>query len=321
MKNTSTAVQAHSLNHSIIQQAGSYDVISADLFTKWAKYIDAAPKTIETYKKSIKQFANYLQDNGIKQPTREDVIAYRDGLMETHKPSTVQGYLIAVRLFFQWAELEGFYIDITRHIKAPKLDREHKKSYLTSSQSKQLLDKIDTSTPGGKRDYAIIALMLTTGLRTISVINANVNDIRPLGDNMALYYQGKGHTEKAAAVMLAPPVEKAINEYLATRTGTGKDSPLFASLSPRNEDERLTTKSISRLCKNALKAIGIDREDVTAHSLRHTFAMANIMNGGSITDTQQVLDHKNITTTMIYLDLANRQNNKSEERVAAALFS
>ena len=184
--------------------------LNGELFSRWTSYIDASPKTIDTYSKAIKQFFIYLQDNGISQPQREDIVAYREYLKEDHKPTTVQSYLAAVKLFFKWTEQEGFYQNIADRVKGAKIDTEHKKDYLTTKQVNKLLGAIDRSTLKGKRDYAMLSVMVTTGLRTISIINANIEDIRTAGDTTALFYKGKGHEEKATYVKLAEPVEDAI---------------------------------------------------------------------------------------------------------------
>ena len=65
--------------------------VTAELFSRWTSFIDASPKTIDTYSKNIKRFFVYLAENGITQPQREDIVAYRDYLKEDHKPTTVQG--------------------------------------------------------------------------------------------------------------------------------------------------------------------------------------------------------------------------------------
>lgn len=68
---------------------------SNEMFTRWTSFIDATPKTIETYTKAVRQFLYYLQANGIKQPTRADVIAFKDFVAKEHKPTTAQNYLMA----------------------------------------------------------------------------------------------------------------------------------------------------------------------------------------------------------------------------------
>lgn len=293
------------------------DGINSDTFVKWLNYIDATPKTVETYNRNIRQFFVYLKANGIKQPVREDIIAYREYLKQDHKPTTVQGYLTTVKLFFKWTDLEGIYPDIAKHIKGVKIDAtEHKKDYLTKNQVTRLLNSVDRNTLKGKRDYAILWLMLTTGLREISVVRANISDIRPAGDITALYYQGKGRDEKAVYVELTEPTETAIREYLEARKPEASSEPLFTSVAHRNGGQRMTTKSISRLIKEYLLSIGLDSDRLTAHSLRHTAATFNLLAGASVEETQQLLDHRNINTTLIYSHALQRAANKSEQRIA-----
>ena len=294
--------------------------LGAELYSRWTAYIDASPKTVQTYSRAIKQFFVYTGENSIARPQREDIVAYRDYLKLEHKPTTVQSYLAAVKLFFQWTEREGLYPNVADRVKGAKLDTEHKKDYLTSKQTLKLLEGIDRTSLKGLRDYAILSLMVTTGLRTISIVRANIADIRTAGDAVALYYQGKGHEEKADYVKLAEPVEEAIRAYLRARGATDGKEPLFASIAHRNGGERMTTRRISRVAKENLIAAGLNSDRLTAHSLRHTAATLNLLNGGTVEETQQLLGHANINTTLIYSHALERAKNESENRIAAAIF-
>lgn len=294
--------------------------ISAELFSRWTSYIDAKPKTVETYTRAIRQFITYLQANGISQPQRSDILAYRDSLKEDHKPSTVQGYVMAVKQFFRWTEQEGLYPNIASHVKGAKIDKGFKKDYLTSAQVGQLLKTIDKDTLKGKRDYAMLALMVTTGLRTVEVARANVEDLRTVGDFTALYIQGKGHEERTDYVKVEPPVEAAIRAYLTARGKAAAIDPLFTSIAHRNGGQRMTTRSISRVAKENMIAADLNSDRLTAHSLRHTTATLNLLNGGTPEETRQLLRHSNLNTTLIYSHALERANNNSEARVAAAIF-
>lgn len=294
--------------------------LNLELFRRWIFYIDASPKTIDTYRKAIKQFLIYLQENGIRHPRREDIISYREYLKEDHKPTTVQIYLAVVKLFFKWTEQERVYPNISDRVKGAKIDTEHKKDYLTTKQVNKLLRNIDRSTLKGKRNYAMLSVMVTTGLRTISIINANIGDIRTAGDATALFYKGKGREEKATYVKLAEPVEDAIRDYLTHRGTTDETKPLFSSVSNRNSGGRMTTRSICRIAKNSLIDVDLISDRLTAHSFRHTAATLNLLNGGTLEETQQLLDHANINTTLIYSHALERAKNNSENRIAKAIF-
>ncbi len=312
------------MNNSMVEvrsNALAVQDLSEDLYQRWVSFVDASPRTVETYRKNMKQFFLYLRMHGIMQPTREDIISYRDYLKAEHKPTTVQGYMAAVKLFFQWTAQEGIYPNVAERVKGAKIDTGHKKDYLTSKQAGTMLGAIDRSSLKGKRDYAILSLMVTTGLRTISIVRADIGDIRVAGDSMVLYYQGKGHEEKADYVKLAYPVEEAIRDYLRARGSAKEDDPLFASDANRNSGERMTTRSISRIAKTHMIDVGFNSDRLTAHSLRHTAATLNLLNGGTVEETQQLLGHSNINTTYIYVHALERASNNSESRIAGAIFN
>ena len=167
-----------------------------------------------------------------------------------------------------------------------------------------------------KRDKAIFALMVTAGLRAIEVARANVGDIIDQGGKYFLLAQGKGHTEKDAMVKISDGVYSLIQDYLCLRADEKEN--LFGSVSKRNYSGRLTTTSISRIVKGAMKAAGYDSKRLTAHSLRHTAATTALQKGASLRDVQQVLRHTSITVTQVYLHELDRLNNNAEDLNAAA---
>lgn len=290
------------------------------LFARYISFVDAKPRTVQTYKSAMRQFIRYLADHGIQQPQRGDILAYRDELLSKVKPTTVQAYMVAVRLFYRWTAQEGLYANIADRIKGAKLNRNHKKDALSSGQVRTILQDIDQGGIKGLRDYAIFALMVTGGLRTIEVERANIEDMQPGHAGTVLYIQGKGWDSKDQYISLAAPVEAAIKAYMAARGKTQGKDPLFASISNNSAGGRMTTRSISGIVKACMRAAGIDSERLTAHSLRHTAGTLNLINGGTLQETQQLLRHSNINTTMIYVHNLEREANRSEARIAAAIF-
>lgn len=285
------------------------------LFTDFLSYIDVKNKSAETYAKAIKQFFVYLKKEGIQAPTRADIIAYREELTKSHKPATVQLYISAVKLFFSWLGQRGIYSNIADKVKAPAQDRGHKKSYLTDAQAARVLQ----AAKDNRRNYALLSLMMTTGIRTIEASRANIEDLDTIAGQPALYIQGKGHDDKKDYVKIAPEVENALRDYLQTRAGSAPADPLFISESNRSGG-RLTTRSISRIAKETMKSAGFNSERLTAHSLRHTAAHLNLENGGTVEETRELLRHANVETTYIYINEMNREKNNSENRIAAAIF-
>lgn len=295
--------------------------VTPDLYSRFLGYLDAAPKTIDTYTRALRQLFNYFTINGIRQPQREDIIAFRDELKASgHKPTTVQNYITATRLFFQWTAQEHIYPDIAQHLKGAKLDREHKKDYLTSGQVKEVLNSVSRSTLQGARDYAMLALMVTGGLRTIEVARADIGDLRAAGDSTVLFVQGKGRDEKTDYIKVSAPVERAIRQYLKERGETDPAAPLFASMSNNSKGQRMTTRSISGMVKQRLQAAGYNSERLTAHSLRHTAVTLALLAGKDITEVQQFARHTNIATTMIYNHALDKAKNTCGAAITEAIF-
>lgn len=292
----------------------------ATAYMDYTAFLDAAPRTVQTYTGNIKQFLKWTTQNGITRPTRQDVIAYRDELRERCKPATVQSYITALRLFFQWTAQAGIYPNIAEHLKGAKLDSAHKKDYLNASQMQDILDSIDTKPAKGKRDYCIIALMVTGGLRDIEVSRANVEDLRQQGGNTVLFLQGKGRDERTEYVKVVPAVERPLREYLRTRQKAKGAQPLFTSMSNNSKGRRLSPKSISSIVKDRLIAAGYNSDRLTAHSLRHTAVTLSLMGGLPLEEVQQFARHKSIGTTQIYAHNLERAHNRSEDTIAGALF-
>lgn len=295
--------------------------ISGAMLEDFIAYLDSSEKTVDTYKKALRQLFKYFYLNGISRPQREDIVAFRDELKASgHKPTTIQNYITATKIFFSWTAQRGYYPNVAEHLKGAKLNRDHKKDYLTSSQVKAILDSVDRTTLKGLRDYAILTLMVTGGLRTIEVIRADVGDLRTAGESTVLYVQGKGKEEKAEYIKIAPAVEHAIRAYLTARGSKTETEPLFTSTSNNNSGEGLTTRSISGIVKNRLRRAGYDSSRLTAHSLRHTAVTLALLAGLDITEVQQHARHANLATTMIYNHALDRAKNGCSEAIANAIF-
>lgn len=295
--------------------------MNAALAERWLAYIDRTPKTVATYNKAIKIFLHFLYERGITSPTRDTILDYkRDMESRGLKANTINNYLIAIRQFFSWLEVEGLGKNIAKNIHSEKQTKDHKKDYLTIPQCKDLLGRIDRSTLQGKRDFALAYLLITCGLRTIEINRADIGDIRTIGGESVLFVQGKGRADKNDFVKLPSDTEQAIREYLAARGESNENAPLFASLSHRTAGERMSTRAVSGIAKDLLRAAGFNDERHTAHSFRHTaITIALIENGGDIQAAAQFARHSNITTTTIYAHNLDKVKNKCADNIAAAL--
>jgi len=267
---------------------------------------DVKKSSKDLYRRTLKQFFNWMEDNKIQlsEVTRVEILRYKDSLLERKlSPLAVASYLTVVRIFFEWAEANKYYPNVAKGVKAPKRKREYERQPLSVDQSKNLLAHFQKK---ALRDYAIVNLLLRTGLRTIETIRADIEDITFKGDRRVLLVQGKGRDAKDQFVILTDKAYRPIESYLATRSKAKKGEPLFTSQSNNSFNQRLTTKSISRMVKEGLRALGIDSREYTAHSLRHTAGCTILKAGGSLSDAQAVLRHSDPATTQMYVKTMER---------------
>ena len=291
------------------------------IINNFLNFLDVSINTANAYRKALKQLFNYFYNYGVDNPNRDNILAFKKEMENKgRKPSTIALYLAAARRFFSWTEQSGIYPNITVGVKAPKLERGHKKDYFAAEQIKSVLSNIDRSDIEGLRNYAIIALMTTGGLRTVEVTRASVEDLRVVGGVSVLYVQGKGRADKTEFVKLTPQVEVAIREYLKVRGEVEMQAPLFASVSNRNRGARLTTRTIRGLCKNAMKAAGFNSDRLTAHSLRHTAVTLALLAGQDLAEVQHFARHHNISTTQIYAHNIDRMKSQCEMAISNAIF-
>ena len=276
---------------------------------------DVKQTSKDLYRRTLKQYFAWVDEKGylLSEIARTQLLEYKGDLLSSGLSSlTVSSYITSVRRFYEWTEANKFYPNVAKGIKSPKRKQQFKKQPLLPSQAKELLDYYQ-----GKalRDYAIITLLLRTGLRTIEVVRANVEDLTYKGSQRVLLVHGKGRDEKDNFVILTDKSYQPIAEYLKTRKGVKPSDPLFTSTSNNSKGARLTTRTISQIAKDGLRAIGLDERAFTAHSLRHTTAVNILRAGGSLETAQFTLRHANPATTQIYtatLEEERRLENSGE---------
>jgi len=268
------------------------------------------------YQKGLEKFLTWLTVSQIIQPDRSAILKFKTYLKESClSANTINSYLVAVKQFFAYLEGLRKYPNIARDIKGVKRPRGHLRESLTIPQVQNLLTQIDTATLQGKRDYAIINLMARTGLRTIEIVRANIEDIKQNTGEALLYVQGKGRDSKDEFVILTEKALKPILEYLSFRGGHAPKDALFVSLSDRNRDQRLTTKTIRMVIKNLLRGINLDNPRLSAHSLRHFFATQSLRAGAPLIQVREAMRHTSIETTQQYLHNLERIKKGAERYI------
>jgi integrase/recombinase XerD len=252
------------------------------------------------YKRTLRLFFAWVERQGyeLRDVARPHLIEYKEQLLKAGLSTlSVGSYISSVRLFYEWTEANRYYPNVARGIRAPRRVQEIRKLPLSPSQAAELLAHVERTQ--NARDYAIVNLLIRTGLRTIELARADVEDIRQLNGHRVLMIQGKGMSSKDSYVKLTDKSYAPIARYLSGQT-LAPGTPIFRSCSNNSKGERMTTRTVSGIVKDALRAIGLNDRAFTAHSLRHTAVVNCRRAGGTPEQAQMMARHASPVTTQIY---------------------
>ncbi len=277
----------------------------------------------KSYRKSLKAFRVWTAEQGITQATKQDVKDWCKAMDAAGlSVSTKNLRLTTLRNFYKWLSAEYGVANIVDGLKGWKDTREHKRGFLSCDEMKKLMRVVDDSNLRGKRDKAIIAVMMTAGLRTIEISRLRIADVIHNGGVCYLNVIGKGR-DTAETVKISRQTESLIRKWLDAREVADvvtDESPLFCSLSGNSFGEPISSNSVSTLCKKYLEAAELKTKEIVAHSLRHSLATNALMKGASLMEVQQQLRHVNLNTTQIYLHEAEKSMNRCTDLVSSYVF-
>ena len=282
-----------------------------EIVDEWIDLLDALPATKSDHRRKVNLWLRWLATQGLdpRTPGRADLLRYKQELQRQGKSVfTVNGYITVIKVFYKHCASMRYCDDIAAGIKTSFRTKEHYKHPLTRQQCNDLLTSIDRRSIVGARDYLMIQLMLTNGLRTCEVARINIGDFDMLDGRNVLHIQRKGRIDKHDIVAVPDEVMESLEEYVSRRTDDfNLGSPLFINLMKGREHTRILKATISGIVKSRLRAIGIDDPKVTAHSLRHTCGSLMVEEGVPIETIQDMLGHNDPATTKIYIDMARQK--------------
>lgn len=287
---------------------------SKKLVADWLDFnADKSPLTVKAYSRAVTTFLGYLADNGIKEPSRRDVINYREKLCSSKKLSTARLYVTAVKTFSKWLAQNKLYPDFAAGVETPKLDEEaeeHSREPLTLDEAKKVLRSFEGIDEKTLRDKCILRIMLNCGLRSVEVVRLDSTDFERRHGKIFIRVWGKARKGKTAKVQVSKVVYDMIQNYLDARGAKReKGEPLFVSTANRNRGQRLQTQTISRMAKEVFKSVGIDSPYVTCHSCRHFAITQMLLAGVDLEAVRQIARHKSSNTTQIYRHDVTAVNN------------
>ncbi len=254
--------------------------------------------TLQSYKRDLKQFENYLGtiEGKYNELTNDGIKDYIKYMQEQgKKTSTISRGLAAIRSFYQY-ETKNKQVekDPTEGIQSPKIEK-RVPSVLTSSEVALLLEQPKNVDLKGTRDKAMLEFAYATGMRVTEIISLNVEDI-----NLETGYATCRNGKKERTVPIGEMSLKALKDYILNARHTmikdDNEQALFVNVN----GQRLTRQGFWKIIKYYKEQAHIDK-DITPHVLRHSFATHLLQNGADLKSIQTMLGHSDILSTQIYM--------------------
>lgn len=254
--------------------------------------------TLQSYKRDIKQFKEYLNQKGkdYSNITKEDMKEYIEHLQSIgKKASTISRCIASIRSFYQY-ELKNKKVeqDPTDQIQSPKIEK-RVPSVLTSKEVALLLEQPKDVDLKGIRDKAMLEFAYATGMRVTEIISLNLEDV-----NIEEGYVTCKNGSKQRNIPLGTMSLKALKEYIENARGILIKDESEKSLFVNINGKRLTRQGFWKIIKYYKEKAHITK-DITPHVLRHSFATHLLQNGADLKAIQTMLGHSDISSTQVYM--------------------
>jgi len=285
---------------------------SVTKFTAYLQQQDRSQRTIQGYMSDLQSFARWFhQSNGEKLTeknlTPTDVREYRQWLLSRDAaPATINRHLATLRVF---AQLSGTSIDVKgveEQSLAPRwLDRKEQAALVRETEKAINAAQTESAKIQAIRDKAVVILLLNSGLRISELCALSVKDIE-LTDRKGKLIVRQGKGGKHREIPLNSPARDALKAWMKVHA---KSDSLFEG----KRGDRLSPSGVYRRLVELARRANI--EDVSPHTLRHTFSKNLVDSGVGLERVATLLGHANLNTTRIYTTPGKRDLEKAVEQL------
>ena len=255
--------------------------------------------TVESYMRDLRQFAHFIlrqYDVTPRKVERTMIERYMGWLFERGREKTSQARcLCGIRSFFNFLLIsDQIEASPAEFVDTPKFGR-HLPDVLTTPEIDRIIAAVDTSTPKGLRDSAMLEVLYSCGLRVSELTSLRMQDLF-FGEG---YIRVIGKGDKQRLVPISTVARDKIQRYLEKRrSARSGEEVVFLN----NRGGQLTRVMVFTILKQAAQRAGIDKH-ISPHTFRHSFATHLLEGGASIRQVQEMLGHESILTTEIYTHL------------------
>jgi integrase/recombinase XerD len=271
------------------------------------KFLDTekgyADNTIAAYRNDLTQFLRYLEGqdeiSSWAQVDKDTVIRYVLDLKEReYTSSTVARKVAAIKSFFHYLMAEKVVADDpTATLDSPKVKKRLPKAISREDIEQLLAAPAQGTSAKSQRDHALLELLYASGMRVTELVSLDVSDVNLASGSVRV--RGKKTSSKERIIPVGDRALDALQVYVNKGRMQLVRDPEEPALFLNHRGQRLTRQGLWLIIKHYVDEVGIS-EDVTPHTLRHSFAAHKLSQGKSLQDIQKLLGHANISTTQVY---------------------
>lgn len=268
-----------------------------------------AANTVASYMRDFRQFAHFIlrrYDVAPHHVEPEMIQRYLEWLYGRGREKSSQARALSgVRSFFAFLVLnDRIEASPAEFIQMPKFGR-HLPDVLSTEEIDRIIAAVDTSTPKGLRDSAMLEVLYSCGLRVSELTSLRMQDLF-FGEG---YIRVVGKGDKQRLVPVSTTARDRIQRYLEVRrSDRAGEEIVFLN----NRGRQLTRVMVFTMLKKAAQQAGIDKR-ISPHTFRHSFATHLLEGGASIRQVQEMLGHESILTTEIYTHLDSEHLRRTVE--------
>ncbi len=270
-----------------------------DRFEQYLREVkQASENTVQSYRRDLMQMITYLEEKGIREAakvTKTSLHGYILHMEEQGKAATtISRMMAAMKAFFNYECMQAcIRRNPAESLHAPKVEKKAP-VVLSVDQVSALLAQPSGQTPKEIRDKAMLALLYATGIRVSELIGIQMEDI-----NMNIGFLVCRDGERERTIPFGRSAKAALEEYLEHARNDllrGKGSDYFFV---NCTGGAMSRQGFWKIIKYYGEKAGIE-EDITPHTLRHSFAAHLIARGADMRAVQTILGHSDMATTQMY---------------------
>jgi integrase/recombinase XerD len=279
-------------------------------YTSWMLSQNFSPGTIKDYGCSLFRFVNWCHEREILSPqeiTREILELYQGQLIRSRK-SNGESYSSkhlnkvssTIRMFFKWLAKNRYILyNPASELELPRVVKQIPRNVLSTAEVEAIMMQVDTSSPLGLRDRAMLETLYSTGMRRFELCRLKCKDIS-IDTGVVLVREGKGRKDRMIPIgdRALAWIEKYKNDLrpsLFNKPTQPDEGILFLNC----RGNPLNPATVSRLISYYVRMSEINKEG-SCHMFRHTMATLMLENGADIRYIQQILGHSSLEATQIY---------------------